>query len=564
MPRRRTDTRTALDAPPDMADVERDVRAKKPRVGGPSTPLFTRPDAPPGAARPELGPASTRVDAPERAQIIEAGRHSYESLIALCRNDVNAFNEFVLRDEQTGAEIEQDEIHVEMHATLDAEQYVVVMSFPESGKTQQIAVGRTLFKLGKNPALRSAFLGNTQDAAKKNLVPVKAYIEKSPELRAVFPKLLPGALWRDDAITIERDSTAKDPSIQCLGYKGNILGSRVDWGVVDDYLDNENTRTDAQRRESLKWLLSNAFMGRLTDEAEVAFLTNAWHEEDAAHQLEELGWATLRYPVLDSDGTSRWPNRWPLRRIAKRRAKIGELEFARSFLCKPRDAGMEIFAPEWMRWCLKRGVGYGALGFLDPELAQRGIVVTGFDLGASRKARGGVSSLQTLFVHPGGDRQWLAGRSGRWSGGDLLRNIAEAGVRYGGVVVVEDNGTQRHIVELAQEHGEHFQIPVPVLPFTTGKNKIDPQLGIEAMAVEFESKRWILPSGRRGKEIPPALKLLMSDMKNFTPGEHPGDHLMAAWFARTWALMMLLRKKRGERPHGGIRATVLGSDARAA
>lgn len=519
------------------------VRALEP------TPAPPAPVVPPAPPEPATRAEESVVNPPSG---VEAGRYAYESLIALCRRDVNAFCEFVLRDEEKHTPIEQAPMHVEMQRAYDAG-FIIVLAHPESGKTQQFAVGRTLFELGNDPDQRHVFLNNGQDGAKKNLTATKAYIEKSEELRAVFPRLLPGGMWREDAITIERPGFSRDPSIQCVGFHGNVLGARVDRAVVDDLIDYENARTEPTRRDLSSWF-KRTFLTRLTADSKLAFLTNAWHEEDLAHELEDDGWAILRYPVLDAAGNSTWPAQWPISRINAVRKRLGALEFARMFLCEPRDPGAQSFKPEHIRAALRKGSGYA---FVDQivEAPAGALVVTGCDLGASRKMTGGATTMFTSVFHPSGLRQLVAARSGRWSGGDVIRNLSDCGERFGGVIVVEDNGIQRHIVELANEEG--FSVPVPVLPFYTGRNKYDTTLGIDAMAAEFEAGRWMLPSGRRGKDVPDEVRRLAGEMRAYTPGSHPGDRLMSVWFARTWALRRL-RALQGGRRDGSVRATVYG------
>lgn len=484
---------------------------------------------------------------------ISPGRNAYESLIALARADVNTFNEFVLRDEESGQPIEQAPMHVRMQEAYDEDGFVLVMAYPESGKTQQLVVGRTLHELGRDPTERHVFLNNGQDGAKKSLGAVKKYIERSEELRAVFPKLRPGGLWREDAIVVEGAGYSKDPSVYCLGFHGNITGARIDKAKVDDLLDYENTRTLQSRRDAESWF-KRTFLTRLTSKAKLAFLTNAWHEEDLAHTLEDDGWTTLRYPVLSSRGKSMWPERWPLGRIAEWRKRLGELEFARMFLCEPRDPGAMSFRPEWLRGALRRGVGYGLVSSVG-EPPEGSLIVTGVDLGASKKMTGGMSTMMTSCFYPTGFRQLVGARSGRYSGGELIRNLADVGESFGGVIVVEDNGIQRHIVELANE--ENLMVPVPVLPFYTGRNKYDPVLGIDAMATEFETGRWMLPSGRKGRDVAEPIRRLLGEMRAYSPGGHPGDHLMGLWFARTWALRRLRALQNGSR-RGEVRATVYG------
>ena len=50
--------------------------------------------------------------------------------------------------------------------------------------------------------------------------------------------------WREDAIYLSdevRTSNAKDPTIQVLGIRGQIYGSRADLIVLDDCVDHTNS-----------------------------------------------------------------------------------------------------------------------------------------------------------------------------------------------------------------------------------------------------------------------------------------------------------------------------------
>ncbi len=186
--------------------------------------------------------------------------------------------------------------------------------------------------------------------------------------------------------------------------------------------------------------------------------------------------------------------------------------------------------------------------------------MTGVDIGRSRRAKGGQSAVSTLLVRPEGGRQLLRLWQGRVGARELLRRIGEPGRLFpGSFTVVEDNGVQGHLVELAQELGEQFEIVGPVFPFQTGKNKHDAELGIDALAAEVESGKWKLPSGLLGREhgAPEGTRMLVRQMRAYVPGQHPGDALMATWMARTWALERLARGRKRRRP-GGIRALVIG------
>ncbi len=529
-----------------------------------------------------------------------------EAHLQFCREDVNAFIEYVMVDEESGAYLEQAKLHVLMHkaleeqganevrmmgdvlageapATLEESEdarggaRLIVMAHPESGKTNQLGVGRTLWLLGKNPNLRLVLLGNTQGGAKKTLSVIKRYIERGGgkegcfRLRKVFPDLLPGPnrddIWTSEAIVIKRNlSSIKDPTIQCIGYRGAIVGSRVDGVVADDFLDAEVTRNENVRKEISGWWASSV-MSRLGARAWVIFLTNAWHQHDLAHELERKGWRTLRFPVINSEGQPTWRTRWPLWRIRQvRENDMTELEFARTHLCKPRDDGAVTFQPEALQRCQDSGQGYGLVLWLDPKLVEMAaLVVHGVDLAVTKKKSGARTCIFSIYVHPNGLRQVIGIRSGRWGAREILENLRAVGEALGGVAVVEDNAAQKYLIEIAQELDS--EIPIPVLPFTTGHNKVDPNLGIDSMAAEFEAGRWIVPVGegvvRGGKRVYLAdreLRFWLEELSAYDPLAHSGDRLMASWIGRTYAMrLQRYLKAQQEQREGTVNIRVLGS-----
>jgi hypothetical protein len=202
-------------------------------------------------------------------------------------------------------------------------------------------------------------------------------------------------------------------------------------------------------------------------------------------------------------------------------------------------------------------------------------VVTGVDLAAGvKRVTGAVTCLYTLFVHPNGLRQPVSIRSGRWGAKQIFGNMQQVAEDFGGVMVVEDNGMQRHLVELARELGLGMDdtLPVPVIPFTTGKNKVDPTLGIDNMAAEMENGRWLIPVGagkaRGGKLIytpEREVQAWLSELSAYDPAQHPGDRLMASWMANVYAKRQqrIIRRAISGR-NGGVRARVIGGARRAA
>lgn len=530
----------------------------------------------------------------------------------LARTDYNQFASFVLRDEMTNAPLQQSWAHLDWKRIRDTHRQALIVAHVEAGKTQQFSVGVVLHELGKNPNLRLAVVSRTQSQASKIVRSVAQYVEQSAELKAVFPELKQGKRsgdkWTETMLTVHRDGVGiKEPSLQAFGVDGAPTGSRIDGFIIDDILDDRNTRTKSLR-DQVEQKFWRQFYNRLSkNDPFVYFLGNAWHPDDLYSRLEIQGWPTFRYPVLvdkelrdrgiceflqNPDGTlgtralalaeSTWPEQWSMERILKTKEMTPPIEFARAYLCISRDEGDARFKREWVEACSEQGRQAGihtfaadlptairSDPFLDVEavLEERreqdapvfnpvsewlGIasalgvrIYTGVDL-STGKGRD-LSCIFTIMVYPDGDRRVLDIQSGRWQADEILNRIIGVHKRFSSVVMVENVAAQDYIIQLLQAKTD-----VPVYAFTTGRNKADPHFGVESLAGELAAGKWIIPCGENG-EMEEEVTAWIEEMLFYQPDAHTGDRLMSMWFARE-----ACRRFDSESRPSGVAMTVLG------
>lgn len=493
----------------------------------------------------------TQPTAPSRADKLKA----LQATVACARADPNTFIELVMRDEFTGRPVQQAACHEAWHTAASEHDRLCLFAHIESGKTNQF-VGRVLWELGRNPNLRVALVSNTYKQAEKLVRAVAKYIEHSEALHMVFPRLKPADPWTNAYFNVECDVIKKDPSVQAVGVHGNILGARLDLVILDDILDYENTVTKRQREELVAWYQAT-FSGRLTSEGRVICIGTAWHPDDIMHRWEGSAlWETLRFPVYDEQGRPLWPSRWPRDRIERKRIELGPLEFARQMLCKARDDNESRFKQEWIDGCLEEGDGArhatSAVEFFEENGGLRpdwwdeeededvieavgrllgadhpGRFVTGVDLAVQRHSAADETSLFTIYAREDGKRQVVEIRSGKWTGPEIVNRVIDTHQRFGSIVVVENNAAQDFILQFVREQN----VTVPILPFTTGKNKAHPEFGVESIAAEFAARRWVIPS-HNGAPVDVEVDKWIQEMLFYDPRAHSGDRLMACWFAR--------------------------------
>ena len=465
--------------------------------------------------------------------------------VRLAREDPSTFIELALKDDKTGKAVRQSELHEKWQRLITEHDRVVIWAHVEAGKSVNIAVGRVLWEIGKDPTKRAAIISGTDIQARRTVRALSTLISEPGPIHDVFPGLARSmdGPWNDHELTLlGHPKGMRDATVQSYGLASrSIQGSRIDLLVIDDILDEKNTASPAQMQEIWEWFHA-VIENRMTATGKVVCIGTAWHPEDFNHRLAKLpNWVARRYPVLNEDGVSTWPAQWPLHRIAERRTALESAqpgEFARMFLCQPRDDHQMRFKRAAIDRCKERGLGKTLMHFEGTATEQgdelRDIpkgyrIYTGVDMAFSQQKAADMSCLFTIAVWPDGTREVLDVRAGRWHGEEFKRRILNTHKRFHSIFIVEDNGAQRFVVESLQSTTE-----VPVIPFTTtGRNKADRAFGVEAMAVEFDNAKWLIPNIKG--TCHPEVEAWIQEMLFYDPTRHTGDHLIASWFAKEGA-----------------------------
>jgi len=430
--------------------------------------------------------------------------------------------------------------------------YLLGRSFTVTHNTQNVSVGSVLYDLGQDPSLRIVVLSNTMSQAKKIVSSIRKYLTESEELRLVFPHLRqstdPSAPWTQTALTVERSTFSKDPSVQAIGLYGALMGARADRLYIDDLLDRECTETPQQMDAVFSWLRATA-IGRLTRNARVVAVTNEWNKRDPMHRLASgRGYHSIRIPVITKSGKLAWAARWSKARIAKAEEDLGPLEAGRQLYLRTRDEDKAVISQDWLARCINRGRGYRLVHEVDVNALPEGFSVwTGVDLAVQQHASADWTAFVTILLHPDGTRQLLWIEAGRWSGPEIVQRIEDHNRRYGSVIIIENNASQDFVLQFASHLTR-----ATVRAFTTGKNKANPAFGVASLATEFSNGRWIFPSHKDGARVPREVAALLTEALYYDPKEHTGDRLMALWFAREGARMF--ERQHGRAPGTGVAA----------
>lgn len=477
-------------------------------------------------------------------------------LVEQARHDLETFNWFCFRSKE-GKRWETQPFHAEWDRLIQEHDRLVILAPAGHGKSEQIARSWVLRQIAGNPNLTGAIVSNTDNQATNRMRLVAQDIRVNEAFHAVFPHVRmesrPGfwPLDSDKGFIVERQVSGKDPTLQAVGIHGALLGARLDWAVIDDPCDMENTWTAAQRDKALRWIVST-LLSRFDGRGKVVVIQTAWHEDDIGHALaRKHGFKLVRYAACNEDFKDiLWPDRYDealLRHMYQH--GLGPVEFTRTMLNRIMSDDFRRIKHEWIQAGLLRGRGV-PLGVVPPGAR---FTVAGLDPSSGKKkkeGRGDFSAFFVIAVFANGDRQVVDCIAGRMTSPELREQIKALHAKYGCLIGVEDNGVQDWL-----RQDVVAETAIPIVGRSTTAQKWDPGTGVESIGLELQNGKWIIPAMADGTPASDTLRRWIDEMLTFQVGAHTGDILMACYVARNIARE---EETRHQRSFDGI---VLGSEA---
>ena len=240
--------------------------------------------------------------------------------------------------------------------------YVAVEVFRGGAKTTILRIF-TAMRIAYGLSRTILFVSASQNHAIKSVEWLKKAIEYHPLFAQTFG-LKPGAKWTAEDIEIQHGAEGHTVRVIAAGITGqtrgvNIDDHRPDLIVVDDPCDEENTATPEYRLK-----INNLFFGALgkslvpsteNPHAKMVLLQTPLHREDLVENcMKDPQWHSMRYGCFDSDGLSRWPNRFPKNELQEEKeAHIARNQLSlwmREMECRITAPELSIFRAEWLKF----------------------------------------------------------------------------------------------------------------------------------------------------------------------------------------------------------------------
>jgi len=447
------------------------------------------------------------------------------------RKDINIFANYVFG-------FTQAPLHRRWHSFADENDRAFIEAPQEHGKTTQMAVIRTLFKLGCDHERWFKIVACNDDKANDILFEITTNLENNENLHEVFPDLKPAekGIWTKHKIIIDRKVKSQNPSVEALGILSSGSGKRATDLIFDDVVDFRNSILYPAMREQVISAYKDQWLGTLTKDGRIIYICNAWHSQDLTQEIKKPRYHFAHLTCkIDKDLTPLWPEEWPEKRLRRTLIERGEGTFNRAFRHIPFDSTSLLFADKLKTSFMPVDKEINFLEefrekYIDPSWPK----FAGADLAISKKKRASRTVLFEIAIDPEGNKWPAFIKRGLTSSPDTARAIRDLFVHdHFYLMFVENNAYQGSLLEWLQELDEieHTNLSIPVEGYRTGSQKFDPFIGLPSLALQLSRGKWKIPQFNHSSNCKCEYCEWMRDLATFPKEKRTYDVLMAMWFA---------------------------------
>lgn len=483
-----------------------------------------------------------------------------------------SFPEFVKR--YFGVELARHQLEVAAALDDTTTTKKMVMGFPEAGKSTVVGLFYLIYRICVQPDIRILLIVKSKPKAADMMERVKRYLTQEwlyaetegnliIDMGGFMPAPGSGIYWTKDHITIrQRRSGERDPTLNIVGVKGHVYGSRLDLIIMDDALDNENQLTDNSKDNINRWFISE--VTSRVQRGEIIISCTRLRPDDLYGRWirqwkNDEDFRLVKIPAILNEYTdeeeSNWPGRFPLddtmvwdeerqkeikikgmRTLRRQQKALSPDSWDLVYQQKEIEAYEAVFRNDpHIQNCYTEGAAY-SIGQVEPH--ERLI------LGVDPATRGRAAAVLIAYDPSTHIRRVVDLYVGAHLGTHGIRQALfydfwEKYMKHGiEVTAVEVNFVQtlmgdEHFRSRAQMYGSRL-----VEHKTFGSNvrgrrgaKWDEEYGIGALAPKMANQLFAFAG--RTVEDRRQFEPLIHDMLHFPYEDPPGDALVALWVADT-------------------------------
>lgn len=268
--------------------------------------------------------------------------------------------------------------HLDRFAT-ERDQRLMIFAQPRSGKSELVSRRLPAYILGRNPDASIIAASYGADLARRMNRDVQRIMDDD-NYRALFPSSqLAGKNVRSDA---HGSYLRNSDMFEVVGHKGyymgvgvggSLTGSGAFYMLLDDPVKNRKEANSATYRQATWEWYTSTFFTRLAPGGNILLIVTRWHEDDLAGRLLAAAkadphadqWTVLTLPAVAEKpvaaydprqpGEVLWPVRWDADEMRRKRAVVGERDWASLYQQRPAPDEGEIFKRVHWRYWQPRG-----------------------------------------------------------------------------------------------------------------------------------------------------------------------------------------------------------------
>ena len=221
-------------------------------------------------------------------------------------------------------------------------------------KTSVWTIADTVRLIAADPNTRLLIANETATNASHFLRRIQAVFERAVLFRWLFPELIPdiGKIkWSESEMLVPRTKDFPESTVEVMGVGGAVVSRHYNRIKLDDLVGKEASESPEVMKKTIDWYLyCESLLEKPIDPIET-YGTRWTHKDLYAWIMEhERDIDIFHRKAVNANGSTLWPQRFPLNELERIRAKIGPFKFSCQYQNEPFDPEYMTFDPGWLRF----------------------------------------------------------------------------------------------------------------------------------------------------------------------------------------------------------------------
>lgn len=361
---------------------------------------------------------------------------------------------------------------------------------PRSHGKSTVVAGYVIWRIIQDPSIRVLIVTLNQDLADDIMNMAKVTFEENEDIKELFGNMKGDGTWSQSAIQVKSRGKIgiahREKTLRVVGVNGSIVGSHYNLIILDDIIDDRNSKTQHKRNEILQWY-RKSLKPMLMKGGKIISIGTRWNADDIYSKFltyssyqSKVYTAVLEWPSDDDDkGDMLWADQFDWSDADEYINENGRTAFEMQYQNKIVQTGESPIREDWVieaksKWdtLIESGNEFPKLEkYMGVDLASKGNDADYFSITVI-----GRDKNKNIYV--------LDQYRGHKSMGEQLELIQSYNIKWNPITVaIESNATQLIITD---EWKDTTNLPIMQIKSSWINNKWD---RAQRLSVFFETGR---------------------------------------------------------------------------